>query len=389
MDYQYIINQIYNLIMDNQFLGFAIGIFIVMVLFFIISRTFRKSGLFLLATTFLIDYSIKSLPFDIYGYYPQVQMIILVLYGLGALNFLIRVVIMLVKINKKLKDEKERSSLSNFFKFTGCRPFFLMLIINLVNYNNFIPKNILSLLTSLSFLYMAFRTLYSTYLYLSEKESITFNDDMDFEDIRAYLDDENPRRIRKNQNKGRIVRKNTRSDIKDEIDFENKAKEKQNLAGPISISEINKEAKSEEIFKNIKNDFLDSELISFIEKSNPNITEVSITNLKSKQVHSYTSEKAHFSIEEDHEYKVSLTFDEVNDYDYGRFMDLIIAYEVEKEGYKFELRVNSRINQDFKLVFFDPSQIKGLGKDETYNPSGREIVMNFPKYKINLTKGNY
>ena len=389
MDYQYIINQIYNLIMDNQFLGFAIGIFLVMVLFFIISKTFRKSGLFLLATTFLIDYSIKSLPFDIYGYYPQVQMAILVLYGLGALNFLIRVVIMLVKIKKKLKDEKEKSSLNNFFKFTGCRPFFLMLIINLVNYNNFIPKNILSLLTSLSFLYMAFRTLYSTYLYLSEKESITIKDDMNFEDIKAYLDDERPRKTRENQNKGRVVKKNTRSDSKEEIDFDNKAKEKQNIAGPISISEINKEAKSEEIFKNIKEDILDNEVISFIEKSNPNFTEVSITNLKSKEVHVYTSEKAHFSIEEDDEYKVRLKFDEINDYDYGRFMDLIIAYGVEKEGYKFELRVTSKINQDFKLVFFDPSQIKGIGNDESYNPSGREIVMNFPKYKINLIKGNY
>ncbi len=54
MDIEIIINQIYNLILNNQFLGFAIAAFVVLLLFFIISRTFRKSGLFLLAVTFLV-----------------------------------------------------------------------------------------------------------------------------------------------------------------------------------------------------------------------------------------------------------------------------------------------------------------------------------------------
>ena len=170
MDVNVIINQIYNLILENQFLGFAIGAFLVLFLFFIISRTFRKSGLFLLATTFLVDSTIKALPFEIYGYYPLTYKVVIGLYILGFINFLIRVIIMLVKLSKKRSDREDRSNLKKFMKFTGIRPFFLMLIINVFNFNNFIPQRILSLLTSLSFLYMAFRTLYSTYLYLSEKD---------------------------------------------------------------------------------------------------------------------------------------------------------------------------------------------------------------------------
>ena len=203
MDIDVIINQIYNLILDNQILGFAIGGFVVLLLIFIISKTFRKSGLFLLANTFLIDYTIRSLPFQIYTYYPIAQQIITGLYVLGFLNFLIRVIVMVVKMSKRKTNEEEKSSLQNFMEFTGIRPFFLMLIINLVNFNSYIPKNIISLLTSLSFLYMAFRTLYSTYLYLSEKESLPIKDDMDFDDIKAYLYDPDDKA---NKNYGRIVR---------------------------------------------------------------------------------------------------------------------------------------------------------------------------------------
>lgn len=101
MDIEIIINQIYNLILNNQFLGFAIAAFVVLFLFFIISKTFRKSGLFLLANTFLIDYTIKSLPFEIYSYYPIVRQIITGLYILGFINFIIRVIVILVKISKK------------------------------------------------------------------------------------------------------------------------------------------------------------------------------------------------------------------------------------------------------------------------------------------------
>ncbi len=386
MDIEILINQIYNLILDNQILGFAIGGFVVLLLIFIISKTFRKSGLFLLANTFLIDYTIRSLPFQIYTYYPIAQQIITGLYVLGFLNFLIRVIVMVVKMSKRKTNEEEKSSLQNFMEFTGIRPFFLMLIINLVNFNSYIPKNIISLLTSLSFLYMAFRTLYSTYLYLSEKESLPIKDDMDFDDIKAYLYDPDDKA---NKNYGRIVRKDLNKESKLSIEPKNKKAKKEKFTDPISISEINKDVRDMEMLKNIEKDLSENDVIKLIEESNPNITKISLTNLKTGDEHSYTSKRANFHVDEDHEYKISLSFEEYNDYDYGRFMDLLIAYGVEREVYKFELTVISKLNEDFKLVFFDPSQIIDIDKNGNVRPSGKDISMIFPKYKINFIKGNY
>ena len=380
MDIEIIINQIYNLILNNQFLGFAIAAFVVLFLFFIISRTFRKSGLFLLAVTFLVDYTIKSLPFDVYGYYPLAYRIVIGFYILGFINFLIRVIIMLVKISKRKSEDSEKSSLNNFMKFTGIRPFFLMLIINLINFNNYIPKTIISLLTSLSFLYMAFRTLYSTYLYLSEKETLPISDDMDFDDIKAYLYEPEDK---SSKNHGRVIRK--KSVENQEFTRSSQEEKKEKHVDPISISDINKDVKDIAMLKNIEKNLSDNDVIKLIEESNPNITKITLTNLITGDEHSYTSKKAYFRVEEDHEYKITLNFEEYNDYDYGRFIDLIIAYGVDREIYKFELTVISKVNQSFKLVFFDPSQISEVGK----NPSGRDITMNFPKYKINFIKGNY
>lgn len=386
MDIEIIINQIYNLILNNQFLGFAIAAFVVLFLFFIISKTFRKSGLFLLANTFLIDYTIKSLPFEIYSYYPIVRQIITGLYILGFINFIIRVIVMLVKISKKNSQSKEKSSLKNFVEFTGIRPFFFMLIVNLVNIGAYIPKNIVSLLTSLSFLYMAFRTLYSTYLYLSEKEGLPIKDDMDFDDIKAYLYDPE---VKKSKNHGRVIRKNLNKKDQPTVDFDGKENKKKKPTNPISISDINKEAKSMEVLKNIERDLSDDDVIKFLEESNPNITKITLTNLISGDEHSYTSKRANLNVGEDQEYKITLSFEEYNDYDYGRFIDLLIAYGVEKEIYKFELTIISKINENFKLVFFDPSQIVDMDKDGKVRPSGRDISMTFPKYKINFIKGNY
>lgn len=386
MDIEIIINQIYNLILNNKFLGFAIAAFVVLFLFFIISKTFRKSGLFLLVNTFLIDYTIRSLPFEIYSYYPIVRQIITGLYILGFINFIIRVIVMLVKISKKNTQSKEKSSLKNFVEFTGIRPFFFMLIVNLVNLNDYIPKNIVSLLTSLSFLYMAFRTLYSTYLYLSEKESLPIKDDMDFDDIKAYLYDPEEK---KSKNYGRVVRKNLNKKDQPTVDFDGKENKKKKPTNPISISDINKEAKSMEVLKNIERDLSDDDVIKFLEESNPNITKITLTNLISGDEHSYTSKRANLNVGEDQEYKITLSFEDYNDYDYGRFIDLLIAYGVEKEIYKFELTIISKINDNFKLVFFDPSQIVDMDKDGKVSPSGRDISMTFPKYKINFIKGNY
>lgn len=385
MDIEILINQIYNLILNYPIIGYAIAVFVVLFLFFIISKTFRKSGLFLLATTFLIDYTIKSLPFGIYDQFPLAYKLITGLYIVGFINFLIRVTLMLVKLSKKYDDE-EQSSLKNFMTFTGIRPFFIMLIINVINFNSFIPKNIVSLFTSLSFLYMAFRTLYSTYLYLSEKESLRINDNMDFEDIKAYLYDSDDKT---SINHGRILRKNIKNHGESNNISKNHEPSNKKVINPISISDINKDVKNIKMLKNIEKDLTDKDVIKLVEESNPNITKIALINLKTGDEHSYTSKKANFHVNEDHDYKITLSFDDYNDYDYGRFMDLLIAYGVEREVYKFELTIISRLNEDFKLVFFDPSQIVDMDKDGVKSLSGKDISMNFPRYKINFIKGNY
>ena len=385
MDYTFILDQIYNLISNNNIFLAIVILIPVLLLFFIISRTFRKSGLFLLALTFLADLTIKNLPFDIYNDYPISYNIVTGLYIVGFLNFFIRVLIMIKKANKK---EKEDSKLSNFFKFTGIRPFILMLIINLANYNSFIPKGILSLFTSLSFLYMAFRTLYSTYSYLSTKEKIVIDDGMDFEDIDAYINGEN---VSKNQN--RIIKRKTKEnlDSKGEDDvkiFSNK--EKNFYTNPISMSDIKEEKAKEETIKNIEKDLSNTDMINMASDKNfPNITTISLTDLNKNTKESYTSKKPSFSLHENDQYEVELTFEKMNDYDYGRFVDMLLKYYYNRNDYKFELSVSPSANKDFKIIFYDPTKVLGSDTKEALDISGKVISLDFPKYKINFVKDNY
>lgn len=385
MDYTFILDQIYNLISNNNILLAIVILIPVLLLFFIISRTFRKSGLFLLALTFLADQTIKNLPYDVYGTYPIAYNIVTGFFIVGFLNFFIRVILMLRKASKK---EKVDSKLSNFFKFTGIRPFILMLIINLANYNSFIPKEILSLFTSLSFLYMAFRTLYSTYLYLSTKEKIGIDDGMDFDDIDAYINSETPK---KNQN--RIIKRKTKENISEKGEEDVKIfsnKEKNIYTNPISMSDIKEEKSKEETIKNIEKDISNTDMINMIEdKSFPNITTISLTDLDKNTKETYTSEKASFKLHEDDQYQVELQFEKMNDYDYGRFVDMLLKYYYNRNDYKFELSVSASNNKDFKIILFDPSKVLSSDSKEGLDISGKVISMDFPKYKINFVKDNY
>lgn len=392
MDYTFILDQIYNLISNNNILLAVLILIPVLLLFFIISRTFRKSGLFLLALTFLADQTIKNLPYDIYGSYPIAYNIVTGFFIVGFINFFIRVLLMVRKASKK---EKEDSKLNSFFKFTGIRPFILMLIINLANYNSFIPKGILSLFTSLSFLYMAFRTLYSTYLYLSTKEKIGLDDGMDFEDIDAYINSDTPK---KNQN--RIIKRKTKENIDDKKEsFDNKGeedvkifsnKEKNIYTNPISMSDIKEEKAKEETIKNIEKDLSNTDMINMASDKNfPNITTISLTDLKKNTKETYTSEKASFKLHEDDQYQVELEFEKMNDYDYGRFVDMLLKYYYNRNDYKFELSVSPSNNKDFKIILYDPSKVLGSDSKEALDISGKIITMDFPKYKINFVKDNY
>ena len=384
MDYTFIFNQIYNLIINNNML-LAIGVSIlVLFLFFIISKTFRKSGLFLLAFTFLVDQVIKNLPFDLYSAYPISYNIVTGLYVIGFLNFFIRVLLMIRKVSKK---EKEDSKLGNFFKFTGIRPFILMLIINLLDINSYLPEGIIRLLTSLSFLYMAFRTLYSTYLYLSTKEKIAIDDGMDFEDIDAYINGE---KLNKNQN--RVIKKNLKEEdnhVEDDVKiFSNK--DKNIFTNPISMSDIKEEKDREETIRNIEKGLSNTDMINMLQNSDSrNTTTISLTDLGKDTKETYTSKKPSFNLYEDVQYEVELEFDKINDYDYGRFVDMLLKYYYNRNDYKFELSISPCDNKGFKVVFYDPSKVLGSDTKEALDISGKVITMDFPKYKINFVKDNY
>lgn len=384
MDYTFIFNQIYNLIINNNML-LAIGVSIlVLFLFFIISKTFRKSGLFLLVFTFLVDQVIKNLPFDLYSAYPISYNIVTGLYVIGFLNFFIRVLLMIRKVSKK---DKEDSKLGNFFKFTGIRPFILMLIINLLDINSYLPEGIIRLLTSLSFLYMAFRTLYSTYLYLSTKEKIAIDDGMDFEDIDAYINGE---KLNKNQN--RVIKKNLKEEdnhVEDDVKiFSNK--DKNIFTNPISMSDIKEEKDREETIRNIEKDLSNTDMINMLQNSDSrNTTTISLTDLGKDTKETYTSKKPSFNLYEDVQYEVELEFDKINDYDYGRFVDMLLKYYYNRNDYKFELSISPCDNKGFKVVFYDPSKVLGSDTKEALDISGKVITMDFPKYKINFVKDNY
>lgn len=384
MDYTFIFNQIYNLIINNNML-LAIGVSIlVLFLFFIISKTFRKSGLFLLVFTFLVDQVIKNLPFDLYSAYPISYNIVTGLFVIGSLNFFIRVLLMIRKVSKK---DKEDSKLGNFFKFTGIRPFILMLIINLLDINSYLPEGIIRLLTSLSFLYMAFRTLYSTYLYLSTKEKIAIDDGMDFEDIDAYINGE---KLNKNQN--RVIKKNLKEEdnhVEDDVKiFSNK--DKNIYTNPISMSDIKEEKDREETIRNIEKGLSNTDMINMLQNSDSrNTTTISLTDLGKDTKETYTSKKPSFNLYEDDQYEVELEFDKINDYDYGRFVDMLLKYYYNRNDYKFELSISPCDNKGFKVVFYDPSKVLGSDTKEALDISGKVITMDFPKYKINFVKDNY
>ena len=384
MDYTFIFNQIYNLIINNNML-LAIGVSIlVLFLFFIISKTFRKSGLFLLVFTFLVDQVIKNLPFDLYSAYPISYNIVTGLFVIGSLNFFIRVLLMIRKVSKK---DKEDSKLGNFFKFTGIRPFILMLIINLLDINSYLPEGIIRLLTSLSFLYMAFRTLYSTYLYLSTKDKIAIDDGMDFEDIDAYINGE---KLNKNQN--RVIKKNLKEEdnhVEDDVKiFSNK--DKNIFTNPISMSDIKEEKDREETIRNIEKGLSNTDMINMLQNSDSrNTTTISLTDLVKDTKETYTSKKPSFNLYEDVQYEVELEFDKINDYDYGRFVDMLLKYYYNRNDYKFELSISPCDNKGFKVVFYDPSKVLGSDTKEALDISGKVITMDFPKYKINFVKDNY
>ena len=395
MDFSFILRQLQSILITNRVTLIPLVFILVNILIFIISRTFRKTGLLVLAIAFGLDYTIKSIPFDIYYNYPQVYNFITVLYILGFLIFFFKVLKILIRMgNLGIKNTgKTNSNLNHFLKYTGILPFLAMLFLNVIHIENIIGEKILRILTSLSFIYMLVKTIYSTYNYLSSKESIVLGDKMDFSEIKEYLKSGDKKDSYKNsKNQGRRIRK---TENKESFQPSQTIKiEKEAIDEKISMSNIKQEMdnESEEVsIENKANLLSNTDLLNlisgdFVKKSNK--TTMSIQNLKTSKKISFTSTRPILKIQENNEYKIDLEFENINEYDYGRFIDILLEYSKDKNAYKFELIVSPNEDPTSKVIFFDPSNIYDIDEKDYANVGGKVISMNFPKYKINFIKGN-
>ena len=128
MDLSFIIRQLQALLDDNIISLIPIGLVILNLLLFIISRTFRKTGLFVLALAFGVDYAIKNLPFNLYQNIAWLYNAVTVLYIVGFVLFFYKVLKMVVRTSNSPYKESEvtKSKSRQFFSFTGILPLSLI-----------------------------------------------------------------------------------------------------------------------------------------------------------------------------------------------------------------------------------------------------------------------
>ena len=402
MDYSLIFRQLQEIITNNRISFIPIIFIIVNLLIFIISRTFRKTGLFVLALAFGIDYAIKSLPFDLYYNVPGLYNAVTILYVVGFMIFFVKIAKMLIKISKLNIDQsyKTDSKIGHFLKFTGMAPFLIMLIANLLKIENYIGIELTRIFTSAAFLFMLIKTLISTYKYLSTKESIVLGDKMDFKEIKDYLKEDTKSKNKTNsKNSGRKTRKTLNS----KVDDPTQAIEPKDVRKKIKVSQVSQvknydfdlnDSKHAKLSINREVDdpeISNTELLRMLTGGfdDPrNETTIAITNLKSGNKISYTSKRPILKIHEQSEYKIDLEFESINEYDYGRFIDILLTYSKSKNDYKFELIAKPAMNISSSIIFFDPSNIYDIDEKDYANVSGKVISMNFPKYKVNFITGN-
>ena len=215
MDLSNILNNLGDLLTNNRITLIPIVFIVILLILYIASKAFRKSGLMILATTFAVDYGIRSLPFNLYETFPILNNVIAGMYLLGAIVFVFKIGKILFKTSTNLvKASKYKGKKKGFFSYTGALAFIIMVLVNIIDSNNYIPQEIKSLLTSLSFLYMIFRTLFSTYKHLNDKDVRLINDKMEFDDIDEYLNEKKDDTSKTNSTRRRIRRKNLDDDIK-------------------------------------------------------------------------------------------------------------------------------------------------------------------------------
>lgn len=393
MDLSNILNNLGDLLINNRITLIPIVFIVILLILYIASKAFRKSGLMILAITFAIDYGIRSLPINIYEIFPILNNVIAGMYLLGAIVFVFKIGKILFKTSTNLvKASKYKGKKKGFFSYTGALAFIIMVLVNIIDSNNYIPQEIKSLLTSLSFLYMIFRTLFSTYKHLNDKDVRLINDKMEFDDIDEYLNEKKEDLPKKNSTRRRIRRKNLDDDIKiyDGLDDSHKSSnshEHDHSVRDAFFEETSKEEKIEEIERELSNTDI-IHLATRDDSKAKNFTTLKITNISTGDSSSYTSKNAKFKMVEEKEYKVDLEFEQYNDYGYGRFIDILIMYSKDRDKYKFELIVEPSDMKHSKIVLYDPSNIFDFGGENYQNIGGRIISMNFPKYKINFITGN-
>lgn len=384
MDFSNILNNIGNLLTYNQITIIPLVFILVLLILYIASKAFRKSGLFILAVTFAMDYGIRSLPMDVFAAFPILNNILAGMYLLGAIIFVFKIGKILFKSSKNLvKASEYKPKKKGFFSYTGALAFIIMVLVNIIDSKDIIKPSLKSLLTSLSFLYMIFRTLYSTYKHLNEKDIRLINDKMEFDDIDEYLKEKSEP---KKDERRRRLRKNTFDDDVKIYRGLSEDKESEDLRDTF-FDDRTKESKIEEIEKELSNTDI-IHLVTREDRKSKNFTTLSITNIATGEKTSYTSKNAMFHMVEEKEYKVDLEFRNNNEYDYGRFIDILLAYSKNRQAYKFELIVEPTDMKHSKIVLYDPSNIFDLGEENYQNIGGRIISMNFPKYKINFITGN-
>ncbi|MDU7164298.1 MAG: hypothetical protein E6296_07140 [Anaerococcus vaginalis] len=384
-------DRIYDILNGINLPLVIIFILIGLIILFLISKILLKAGMFLLALTFILDMFIRVLPFNIYLNFPIIKLIIYILYALGIFIFAYKNIRKILKKKRKrelfkdknpVKEEKSSENpIKRFFSYTGSLPFLLMLILNLFSPGDGLYKNILSLITSLSFLFMVFTTLYNTY-----KRIDTLKENkgrMRFDDLNIPFR-KNSLNQSKNSNR-KVLKKEDELEDKKDIDLSETRK--------LNLDDI-----KEELNKNSFNlinldDFKDTmdqnDLINLInDKNSKLITMISLTNLSDGVKKSYKSDKCIADIRQDSEYKVDLEFENFNDYDYGRFIDLLLDYSKNRSKYKFQLDLIPEKAKNSKVVFYDPSNLYELDRTFGDKFQGRTISMNFPKYKINYITEN-
>lgn len=393
MDLSDIFNELGSLLTYNQITIVPVIFIGVLLILYLVSKAFRKSGLFILSFTFALDYGIRSLPINLYEMFPILNNIIAGMYLLGAIVFVIKIARILFKTSTNLvKASEYKPKGKGFFSYTGALFFIIMVVVNIIDTKNFLPTPIKSLLTSLSFLYMIFRTLYSTYKHLNDKDVRLINDKMEFDDIDEYLKETSVEKSPRKKHGDRIVRKSLDDDIKI---YKNEAESTKDTSKTYAEENLladlyriqDKEREIEQIEKELSNTDI-IHLATREDKTYTNFITFRLTEMTTGEVTSYTSKNARFNMVEEKEYKVDLEFKHNNEYDYGRFIDILIMYSKNRKAYKFELIVEPSDIKQSKIVLYDPSNIFDFDGKDYQNIGGRIISMNFPKYKINFITGN-